>query len=73
MSPYYIRHTWATLASEECGISEADIALALNHVGAATGLESGKSLKTTRGYIHRRFTRNDTNNRIVLDYVKSKY
>ena len=73
LSTYYIRHTWATLASEECGISEADIALALNHVGAATGLESGKSLKTTRGYIHRRFTRNDTNNRIVLDYVKSKY
>lgn len=73
LSTYYMRHTWATLASEECGISETDIALALNHVGVASGFESGKSLKTTRGYIHRRFTRNDTNNRIVLDYVKSKY
>lgn len=73
LSTYYMRHTWATLASEECGISETDIALALNHVGAASGFESGKSLKTTRGYIHRRFTRNDTNNRIILDYVKSKY
>ena len=73
LSTYYMRHTRATLASEECGISETDIALALNHVGVASGFESGKSLKTTRGYIHRRFTRNDTNNRIVLDYVKSKY
>ena len=74
LSTYYMRHTWATLASEECGISETDIALALNHVGAAaSGFESGKSLKTTRGYIHRRFTRNDTNNRIVLDYVKSHF
>ena len=73
LSTYYMRHTWATLASEECGISETDIALALNHVGAAFESESGKSLKTTRGYIHRRFTRNDTNNRIVLDYVKNKY
>ena len=73
LSSYYMRHTWATIASEECGISESDIALALNHVGAASGLESGKSLKTTRGYIHRRFTRNDINNRIVLDYIKGKY
>ena len=73
LSTYYMRHTWATLASEECGISETDIALALNHVGVASGFESGKSLKTTRGYIHRRFPRNDTNNRIVLDYVKCKY
>ena len=44
LSTYYMRHTWATLASEECGISETDIALALNHVGVASGFESGKSL-----------------------------
>lgn len=73
LSSYYARHTWATLAAEECGIPETDIALALNHVGAGGSLENGKRLKVTRGYIHRRFTRNDVNNRIVLDYVKSKY
>ena len=48
LSTYYIRHTWATLASEECGISEADIALALNHVGQLPASKAGKSLKTTR-------------------------
>lgn len=69
LSTYYMRHTWATVASEDCGISEADIALALNHVSEDNDIEKGKSLKTTRGYIHRRFTKNDKNNRKVLDYV----
>ncbi len=70
LSSYYMRHTWATVASEDCGIPEAEIALALNHVSDANDIEKGKSLKTTRGYIHRRFTRNDINHRKVLDFVR---
>ena len=72
LSTYYMRHTWATVASEDCGISEAEIALALNHVSEDNDIEKGKSLKTTRGYIHRRFTKNDTNHRKVLDYLHTK-
>lgn len=71
LSSYYMRHTWATVASEDCGISDAEIGLALNHV-SEDDMEKGKSLKTTRGYIHRRFTRNDINHRKVLDFVQSK-
>lgn len=65
LTSYYIRHTWATLASEECGCSDEEVALALNHIG-------DKSLRVTRGYIHRRFTKNDRNHRKVLDLVASK-
>ena len=65
LTTYYIRHTWATLASEECGCSDEEVALALNHIG-------DKSLRVTRGYIHRRFTKNDINHRKVLDLVASK-
>lgn len=65
LTSYYIRHTWATLASEECGCSDEEVALALNHIG-------DKSLRVTRGYIHRRFTKNDINHRKVLDLVASK-
>lgn len=70
LSTYYIRHTLATIASEDCGISEAEIAMMLNHVSEDNDLEKGKSLKVTRGYIHRRFTKNDTNFRKVLDFIK---
>lgn len=62
LSSYYIRHTWATLAAESCGCSDEDVALALNHVGENT-------LRVTRGYIHRKFTRNDINHRKVLDLI----
>ena len=73
LSSYYMRHTWATVASEDCGISDAEIAMALNHVGDSSDITKSKSLKVTRGYIHRRFTKNDVNHRKVLDFVKSKY
>lgn len=71
LSTYYMRHSWATIASEDCGISEAEIALALNHVSEDNDFDKGKSLKTTRGYIHRRFTRNDKNHRKVLDFLRA--
>lgn len=73
LSSYYMRHTWATVASEDCGISDAEIALALNHVSEGGDIKNTKSLKVTRGYIHRRFTKNDINHRRVLDFVKNKY
>lgn len=69
LSTYYIRHTWATIASEDCGLSDEEVALALNHIGAEEDIRRGKSLRVTRGYIHRRFSKNDTNHRKVLDLV----
>lgn len=72
LTTYYIRHTLATIASEDCGISEGDIAVMLNHVSSESDLEKGKSLKVTRGYIHKRFTKIDSLQRQVLDFVKSK-
>ena len=67
-----MRHTLATIASEDCGISDGEVALLLNHVGDGTNLEKGKNLKVTRGYIHRRFTKNDLNHRKILDFIQSK-
>lgn len=73
LTTYYMRHTLATIASEDCGISDGDIAIMLNHVGDDNDFEKGKSLKVTRGYIHKRFTKIDGLQRRVLDFVKSKY
>lgn len=64
LSSYYARHTWATIAANDCRISDSDIGLALNHVGI------DKSLKVTRGYISRDWSKIDTFNRQVLDFVK---
>lgn len=72
LTSYYMRHTLATIAAEDCGIGEEDVALMLNHVGDGQSLGSSKNLKVTRGYIHRRFDRNDVNHRKVLDYLHSK-
>ena len=72
LTSYYIRHTWATLASEECGCSDEEVALALNHVSAEGDIRSGNRLRVTRGYIHRKFKKNDANHRKVLDLVASK-
>lgn len=73
LSTYYMRHTWATIASEDCRINIEDIAFALTHVGASDNLESSNRLKVTRGYINKRFTRIDEINRQVLDFVQSNY
>lgn len=69
LSTYYMRHTLATIGAEDCGISDAEIALLLNHVSENNEWKTGKSLKVTRGYIHRRFSKNDINQRKILDYV----
>lgn len=72
LTTYYMRHTLATVAFEDCGINESEIAMMLDHVGVGNDIEDSKRLKVTRGYIHRRFTKNDTNFRKVLDFIKTK-
>lgn len=64
LSTYYARHTWATIAANDCGYSDSDIAVALNH--------SAGELKVTRGYIARSWDKVDAMNRAVLDFVLQK-
>lgn len=66
LSTYYARHSWATIADNNCSISESDIGIALNHVG-------DKDTKVTRGYIKKDPTKIDDFNRKVLDFVKSEF
>lgn len=73
LTTYYMRHTLATIAHEYCDISVGDIALMLNHVGDDSNVGKAKSLKTTRGYIHTQFSRNDRNQRKILDYIKQHF
>ena len=72
LTSYYMRHSWATIASEDCGISDEEVALALNHISADDDVKRGKSLRVTRGYIHRKYRKNDINHRKVLDLLASK-
>ena len=60
VSPYSFRHTWATIARNECDISKDDIDLCLNHVGQN---------KMADVYIKPDWSRIDRANRKVLDYV----
>lgn len=59
---YYARHTWATIAYNECGIDMQTIHEALNHASDA-------SMKITDVYVKKDFTRIWEANRKVLDYV----
>lgn len=60
LSSYWCRHTWATIAYNECGISEDIIGQALGHASAHT---------TTSIYINRNSKLVDEANRRVLDWV----
>lgn len=68
LSTYYARHTMATIAFNYCGFSEAEIGVALNHVGGF-GKDLDAGLRVTRGYINRDWSRVDKFNRTVLDFV----
>ena len=57
---HWCRHTWATIAYNECGISEDIIAQALGHASSHT---------TTSIYINRNAKLVDDANRKVLDWV----
>ena len=60
MSPYWFRHTWATIARNDCDISKDDIDLCLNHTGNNPMADV---------YIKPDWSRIDRANRKVLDYV----
>jgi integrase len=60
MSPYWFRHTWATIARNKCGVSKDDIDLCLNHTGNNPMADV---------YIDYDWSVIDRANRKVLDYV----
>ena len=59
---YYARHSWATIAYNDCGIDMQTIHEALNHASDA-------NMKITDVYVKKDFTRIWEANRKVLDYV----
>lgn len=63
LSTYYARHSWATIARNDCRISKDDVHLALNHVDG--------NMKVTDIYITKDWSLIDEANRKVIDYVKS--
>lgn len=61
LSTYYARHSWATIARNDCRISKDDVHLALNHVDENT--------KITDVYIARDWSIIDDANRKVIDLL----
>ena len=59
---YAARHSWATIARNDCEIDKYTISEALNHVDP--------DMRVTDGYIEKNWTILDKTNRIVLDYIK---
>jgi len=60
MTSYSLRHSWATIARNEVGASEEEVAFALNHVSAH---------RVTDRYIRKDFSRIDRLNELVIAYV----
>jgi site-specific recombinase XerD len=60
ITPYSFRHSWATIALNECGASMDDVAFALNHVSAH---------RVTSIYIKPDYTRIDRLNSLVIERV----
>jgi integrase len=63
LSFYSARHSWATIARNECGISMDDVAFSLNH-------KSGHNITDT--YIKKDWSIIDRANRKVIDFVFGK-
>ena len=61
ISTYYARHSWATIARNDCGISKDDVAISLNHVN--------QFMKVTDGYLAKDWSMIDRANRAVIDYL----
>lgn len=59
-SSYTFRHTWGTVAQNDCGASISDVAFAMNHSGGH---------KVTRGYIKLDFTPAWELNEKVVDFI----
>jgi len=63
ITTYTFRHSWATIAQNECGASTEQIAFALNHSSAH---------KVTEGYIRKDYTPVDKLNKKVIDRVLNR-
>ena len=63
ITPYWFRHSWATIARNDCGISKDDIDLCLAHTGNNPMADV---------YIRPDWSRIDQANRKVLDFVFGK-
>lgn len=61
LTTYYARHSWATIARNNCGVSKDDINLSLNHVD--------EGLKMADVYIAKDWSLIDEANRKVIDYL----
>lgn len=61
LSTYYARHSFATIARNNCDISKDDINLILNHVD--------EDMKVTDAYLAKEWSMFDRANRKVLDYI----
>jgi integrase len=59
LSSYYARHSWATIARNQCHISKSDIAECLNH----------STSTVTDIYIEKDWGVIDKANREVIDYI----
>lgn len=57
---YTFRHTWATIAQNDCDANIADVAFGLNH---------SQGYKVTRGYVKIDFTRAWELNAKIIDFV----
>lgn len=57
---YTFRHSWATIAQNECGASTAEVGFALNHSSAH---------RVTEGYIRKDYSPISTLNEKVIDVV----
>jgi integrase len=63
ITTYYARHSWATIAYNDCKISEDDISLSLGH--------KDPSKKVTDIYLNKSLKIIDKANRKVLDLMKN--
>lgn len=64
ITTYYARHSWATIARNNCGVPKEDISMALNH--------SDPNHKVTDAYLETDWSIIDRANRQVLDTLKEK-
>ena len=60
---YAARHSWATIATNDCGVDKYTVHECLNHVDEAMAI--------TDRYIQKDWSRQDKANRKVLDYVRT--
>jgi integrase len=60
ITTYWLRHSWATIARNDCGASMEDVAFCLNHASAH---------RITEDYIKKDFSTVDRVNRKVIDFI----